>query len=108
MSLGLRSLWIENFHFIEEMRDILYIRCKIPEDSLRTSVRLWLVGDASPSGGIIICAYSGHERRDKSWSSDLLFAKNLLCPVGWTTPQAELHALSSLSNMAKILEDALG
>ena len=53
-----------------------------------------------------MCAYSGYE--DGSWSSDLLFAKNLLCPPGWTTPQAELHALSSIANMAKILEDALG
>ena len=69
-----------DFKFIETMRDILYIRCKIPEDALRTSVRLWILCDASPSGGIIVIAYSGHERKNGLWSSDLLFAKSLLCP----------------------------
>ena len=103
----LRRLWIEDFKFIEEMRDIQYVRCRIPEDALRSTVRLWLLCDASPCGGMIITAYSGNERRDGSWSSDLLFAKNLLSPKGWTTPQAELHALSSLGNMSSILMQSL-
>ena len=29
-----RSIWIENFKTIEETRDILYVRCKIPEDAV--------------------------------------------------------------------------
>ena len=107
-SSSLREMWIKNFKFIDKMRDILYIRCKIPEDALRTSIRLWILCDALPSGGIIVSAYSGHERKNGLWSSDLLFAKNLLCPKNWTTPQAELHALSSLANILKILVETLG
>ena len=58
-------MWLKNFKFIDKMRDILYIRCKIPEDALRTSVRLWILCDALPSGGIIVSAYSGHERKNR-------------------------------------------
>ena len=107
ISPELRSLWITNFKFIEEMRDICYVRCKIPVDARRPTVRIWILCDASPSGGLVIAAYSGNERSDGSWSSSLLFAKNLLSPQNWTTPQAELHALSSLGNMASILFQSL-
>ena len=99
----LRRRWIENFEFIEEMRDILYVRCMIPEDAKRCTVALWLLCDASPDGGILIVAYALYERKDGSWSCQLLCAKNVLIPEGWTTPQAELHALSSLASMAYIL-----
>ena len=104
---NLRQLWIQNFKFIEEMRDILYVRCRIPEDAVRCTVRLWLLCDGSPDGGMIVTAYSGCERKDGSWSCQLLCAKNLLTPQGWTTPQTELHALSSLSNLAAVLQSAL-
>ena len=107
ISADLRSLWIDNFKFIEEMRDVCYVRCKIPIDALRPTVRLWILCDASPCGGLIVAAYSGNQRADGSWSSDLLFAKNLLSPQGWTTPQAELHALNSLANMSYILLQSL-
>ena len=107
LSPNLRELWISNFKFIEEMRDIKYVRCMVPEDALRPTVRIWLLCDASPSGGLIVCAYSGNERKDGSWSSNLLFAKNLLSPQNWTTPQAELHVLSSLGNICHILTQSL-
>ena len=51
LSPNLRELWISNFKFIEEMRDIKYVRCMVPEDALRPTVRIWLLCDASPSGG---------------------------------------------------------
>ena len=107
ISTDLRSLWISNFKFIDQMRDVCYVRCRIPSDALRPTVHLWVLCDASSCGGIIIAAYSGNQRRDGSWSSDLLCAKNLLSPQGWTTPQAELHALSSLANMSSILMNSL-
>ena len=106
-SAELRQLWIQNFHFIEELRDVLYVRCKIPTDALRCTVRLWFLCDGSPDGGMIITAYSGCERVGGSWSSQLLCAKNLLTPQGWTTPQTELHALSSLANLASVVESSL-
>ena len=107
ISDSLRKLWIENFKFIETVRDILYVRCKVPEDALRCTVRLWLLCDGSPDGGMIVTAYSGCERSNGLWSSHLLCAKNLLTPQGWTTPQTELHALNTLANLAAVLLSAL-
>ena len=91
----------------EDVKDILYVRCRIPEDALRCTVRLWLLCDGSPDGGMMVSAYSGCERSNGSWSSQLLCAKNLLTPQGWTTPQTELHALHSLANLAAVLISAL-
>ena len=107
ISSSLRAKWIENFKLIEELRDVLYVKCPIPEDALRPSVRIWILSDAAPDGGIIISAHAGCERRDGTWSCQLLFARSLLAPNGWTTPKVELHALSSLANMSNILEKAL-
>ena len=107
ISDSLRRLWIMNFKFIEEVRDILYVRAKVPEDALRCTVRLWLLCDGSPDGGMMVTAYSGCERANGSWSSQLLCAKNLLTPQGWTTPQTELHALNTLANLASVLLSAL-
>ena len=101
-----RERFIENFKMIEEMRDVLYVRCPIPTDALRPTVRLQLLCDGA-DGGMIITAYSGNERPDGTWSCNHLFAKNLLAPAGWSTPQLELHALSSMANMADILTRSL-
>ena len=64
--------------------------------------------DGAHSGGMIITAYSGNERPDKSWSCSHLFARSLLAPANWSTPQLELHALSAMANMADILKKSLG
>ena len=46
ISSSLRAKWIENFKLIEELRDVLYVKCPIPEDALRPSVRIWILSDA--------------------------------------------------------------
>ena len=107
ISGNMRQRWIENFKMIEELRDVLYVRCPIPTYALRPTVRIWLLCDGA-NGGMIISAYSGNERPDGSWSCNHLFAKNLLVPAGWSTPQLELHALHALANMSAILKQALG
>ena len=107
LSSELRRVWLEDFRFIEEMRDVMYVRCKVPTDALRCSLRLWLLCDGSPDGGMVVTAYSGFEKSNGSWSCQLLCAKNLLTPQGWTTPQTELHALSSLANLASVLQSSL-
>ena len=80
---------------IEELRDVLYVRCHITPDALRPTVRLWLLCDAA-DGGMIVSVYSGNERPDGSWSCGHLCAKNLLAPDGWSTPKFELHTLNIL------------
>ena len=57
----LRSRWIEIFKMIEDLRDVVHVRCPIPVDALRPTVRLWLKADGA-NGGIIVSVYSGNER----------------------------------------------
>ena len=42
ISTELRARWVENFQMIEDLRDVLYIRCPVPTDALRPTVRLLL------------------------------------------------------------------
>ena len=107
ISPGLRQRWIQNFRMIEDMRDILYIRCPIPTDALRKTVRIQILCDGA-KGGMLIAAYSGNERPDGTWSCNHLFAKSLLAPEEWSTPQLELHALHTLANILAVLRSALG
>lgn len=107
ISQELRSRWVENFTIIEDIRDIIYVRAPIPEDALRSSVLLWLQCDGAEEG-IMITAHIGYERSNGLWSCNHLIAKNILPPSGWTIPQIELHALSSLSNLAAFIQHALG
>ena len=102
-----REIWIQNFKMIEEVRDIMYIRCSIPTDAISTQARVLLLCDAANSG-IILAAYVCYERKNKEWSCDLLFGKGLLAPDNWTIPQKELHGMSGLSNLKVILQNSLG
>ena len=101
-----RTIWINNFKIIEEVRDILYVRCAVPADAISCKPRILLLCDAANSG-IILGAYASYERPGKQWSCDLLFGKGLLAPDNWTIPQKELHGMSALSNLKIILENAL-
>ena len=102
ISKELRSKWVENFTILEDIRDIIYVRSSIPDDALRTSVRLWLLCDGAEDGMMITC-HLGHERKNGLWSCHHLIAKNLLPPTGWSIPQIELHVLNALSNLAAFL-----
>ena len=56
----------------------------------------------------MFAAYVCYERKNKTWSCDLLFGKGLLAPENWTIPQKELHGMSALSNLKIILQNSLG
>lgn len=107
IAFNFRGRWIQNFKMIEELRDVLYVRCPIPSDALRPTVRIILQCDGA-DGGMLVTAHSGNERADTSWSCNHLFAKSLLAPANWSTPKLELHALSSLANIFVVLANALG
>ena len=103
----LRLRWIENFHMIEDLRDVMYVRCNIPSDALRKTIRIWLKADAA-DGGMIIVAHSGNERPAGRWSCNHLFSKGLLAPPDWSTPKLELHAISVMANISAMLKSSLG
>ena len=101
-----RQIWLNNFKTIEEVRDILYLRCCIPTGAVSCKARILLLSDAADIG-IILGAYVGYEMPDGSWSCDLLFGKGLLAAENWNIPQKELHGTSALSNLKVILENCL-
>ena len=91
---------------LEDVRDILYLRCTVPATAISCEPRILLLADAADVG-IILGAYVGFEMPNDVWTCDLLFGKGLLSHENWTIPQKELHALSALSNIKIILEKSL-
>ena len=57
-----RSLWVHYFNFIEEMRDVYYVWCKIDDDAVRPSVRLWILCNTSPCGAWLLRPILGMKR----------------------------------------------
>ena len=88
-----RSLWLQNFSTIEDIRGLLYMRCSRPSDALRNTCRIWIMVDAA-EWGMMLTAYVGWERKDRSYSCSHLFGKGLLGPESLTLPQKELHILN--------------
>ena len=101
-----RSIWIANFKMIEEVRDILYVRCSIPEDAVSCHPRLLLLCDAADPG-IMIAVYISFERKNGTWTCDLLVGKGLLAPENLKLPDKELQALSGAADIMAILKRCL-
>ena len=101
-----RSIWIQNFKTIENLRDILYMRCSIPSDAIRPTVRLLYFSDAA-NFGVMMSAYVCYPKPKNTWSCDLLFGKGLLAPE-ISLPQLELQGLSNSSSIKVILDNILG
>ena len=41
MTIEIRESWIDDFKIVEDLRDIMYVRCSIPEDALRNTARVY-------------------------------------------------------------------
>ena len=102
LSSQARSLWIQNFGIIENIRGLVYIRCSKPKDALRTTCRLWIVVDAA-EWGMIVTVYVGWERKGGGYSCSHLYGKGLLGPEALTLPQKELHILSVGADISELL-----
>ena len=37
-----RKRWMENFSLLEDVREIMYVRCKIPSDAVSKKCRVWM------------------------------------------------------------------
>ena len=101
-----RLLWIENFRIIQNVKDIIYIRCTIPENATSLKARIYILCDAA-DGGVMVGVYAGFPLPDGSWSCNNLLGKGLLVPDSWTIPKKELHALSTASNVKAVVDRAL-
>ena len=101
-----RSLWIQNFTMLEEVRGLMYMRCTRPDDAIRKTCRLWVMVDAA-EWRMIVTIYAGWERKCGKYSCSHLFGKGLLGPESSTLPQKELHILSVGADIAQLLSNIL-
>ena len=102
-----RWRWISNFKMIEDVRDIMYVRCPIPPNALNLEARIWILCDAA-EGGVMVGSYAGFQLPENKYSCHNLLGKGLLAPEEWTIPRKELHALDCASNVKMVVERALG
>ena len=90
---------------IQDCRDIMYMRCAVPENAVSLKARVWILGDAAE--GIMVAAYVGFELPGRRWSCTNVLGKSLLAPESWTIPKKELQGLTTASNVKVVIERAL-
>ena len=86
-----RQLWENNFEMIEEMRSLRYNRAVVPADAKNLDIQTIDTGDASSK---IICAaiYARFEKKDGTFSCQLIFSRTKILPKDISIPRAELQA----------------
>ena len=88
---NLRSVWTSNFEMIQELKHLKYKRAIVPHDAKNLDIVTIDTGDASDD---LICAaiYARFEKKDGSYSCQLVFSRSKVLPEGTTTPRGELMA----------------
>ena len=101
-----RSLWIQNFDMLEQVRGHLYARSSRPDDAIRKTCRLMLLVDAA-EWGMIASVYVGWEKYSGGYSCSHILGKGILGPEPLTLPQKELHILSVGADIKEFFATAL-
>ena len=103
----LREMWVSNFEMIQEIPEITFRRCVIPEDAVSTDIETLDFGDSS---GSLICAaiYARIKRTNGKYACQLLFARTKLLPEGITIPRGELAAAELNATTGFVVKKALG
>ena len=99
--------WKTNFLIIEDVKDIMYFRCHVPDDAVDLKCRIYVLCYAAKEG-IVNGAYSGFLKSDSTWSCNNILGRGLLAPEEWTITRKELGALNVASNVKAVVERALG
>ena len=88
---NLRSLWSSNAEMIQEIGSLQYKRAIVPPDAKNLDLVTIDTGDAS---NILICVaiYARFEKKDGSFSCQLVLARTKVLPEGTTTPRGEMMA----------------
>ena len=104
-----RLRWTTNFKMIEDIRDIHYSRCVVPENATSLKADFWILCDAAEIGVMVGC-YASFPLPDNKRSCSNVLGKGLLAPDEWTIPRKELSALETavcVSCVKTALERAL-
>ena len=104
---NLRGMWESNFDMINELKQVTYRRAVIPPDAKNLQMETLDMADASMK---LICAaiYARFEKRDGSFSCQLIFARSKILPEGTTTPRGELLAAELNAATGFTVKRALG
>ena len=103
---NLRSIWKSNFEFMEEIRNVRYSRAIVPSDAKSLDIHTIGTGDASQKV-IRAAIYARFEKKDGTFSCQLIFAISNILTDGISTPRAELMAAVLNASTGHVVERAL-
>ena len=104
---NLRSVWINNFEIMEEIKNIQFRRAVVPIDAKNLDIVTLDTGDASSK---LICTaiYARFERKAGTYSCQLVFARSKVLPEDVSTPRAELMAAHMNASTGHTVKKAFG
>ena len=88
---NLRKTWVSHFEMMQEISQIKYKRAIVPVDAKNLDIVTLDTGDAS-SVAVCVAIYARFERKDGTFSCQLVFGRSRVLPEGTTIPRAELMA----------------
>ena len=88
---NLKNIWESHFAMMQEISQIKYKRAIVPIDAKNLDIVTVDTGDAS-SSAICVAIYARFERKDGTFSCQLVFARSRVLPEGVSIPRAELMA----------------
>ena len=88
---NLRGVWESNFEMLQEIGKIKYKRAVVPVDAKHLEIHTSDTGDAS-SKMIGVAIYARFEKKDSTFSCQLVFSRSKVVPDGFSIPRAELMA----------------
>ena len=103
----LKKIWLANFRTIQDLAHVRFNRAIVPKDAVNLDINTIDTGDASNS---LACSaiYARFQRKDGSYSCQLIFSRSKLVPEGMTLPRAELLAASLNATTGHVVKLALG
>ena len=103
----LRPIWISNFELINELSNLYFKRAIIPIDAISLDIETIDCADASKSL-ICVAIYARFQRKDGTYSCQLIFSRSKLVPDGMSIPRAELFAANTNAHTGEVVKRALG
>ena len=102
-----REIWIQHFNTIQELKDVQFRRCIIPEDAVNTDIHTIDTADASNE---VACSaiYARVLRSTGEYSCQLAFARSKLLPPDTTQPRAELTAAVMNAHTGEVVKRSFG
>ena len=103
----LRQTWLENFKTMKDLGEVRFKRAIVPEDAFNTDIHTLDFGDSSKSL-ICTCIYARFQRKNGSFSCQLVFARTRTVPKGLSLPRAELLAALINTHTGEVVRRSFG